>query len=93
MNDPTPAVPLVAWGGPNCSVMWFLETLFICKQIAPGLLPPLLPFYPATNDTLFGDDTLGHGSFGTWHILPSISMVDSVACLRYAECPCPRLYY
>ena len=29
---------------------------------------------------------MGQGSFGTWHILPSISMVDSVACLRYAEC-------
>ena len=33
-----------------------------------------------------GDDTLGQGSFGTWHILPIISMVGSVACLRYAGC-------
>ena len=32
------------------------------------------------------DSTLGQGTFGTWHILPSISMVDSVTCLRYAEC-------
>ena len=32
-------------------------------------------------------DTLGQGSFGTWYVLlPSISMVDSVACLRYVEC-------
>ena len=30
--------------------------------------------------------TLVQGTFGTWHILASISMVDSVACLRYAEC-------
>ena len=30
--------------------------------------------------------TLGQGTFGTWHILSSISMVDSVTCLRYAEC-------
>ena len=30
--------------------------------------------------------TLGQGIFGAWHILPSISMVDSVTCLRYAEC-------
>ena len=28
----------------------------------------------------------GQGSFGTWHILPSTSMVDSVTGLRYAEC-------
>ena len=41
---------------------------------------------PVITMTSSGDDTLGQGSFGTWHILPSISMVDSVACLRYAEC-------
>ena len=34
--------------------------------------------------TLSGDDTLGQGAFGTWHILHSISMVGSVTCLRYA---------
>ena len=38
------------------------------------------------SSTLFGDDTLGQGTSGTWHILPSISMFDSVTCLRYAEC-------
>ena len=37
------------------------------------------------NSTLFGDASLGQGSFGTWHILPSISMVDSVTCLHYAD--------
>ena len=36
--------------------------------------------------TFLGNDTLGQGTFGTWHMLPSISMVDSVTCLRYAEC-------
>ena len=30
--------------------------------------------------------TLWQGTFGTWHVLPSISMVDSATCLRYAEC-------
>ena len=52
-----------------------------CKHLLPN--PP-----SDDNDTLFGDDTraLGQGSFGPWHALPSISMVDSVACLRYAEC-------
>ena len=38
------------------------------------------------NRTLFGDATLGQGTFGTWSILPSTSMVDSVTGLRYAEC-------
>ena len=33
-----------------------------------------------------GDMTLGQGTFGTWSIQPSISMVDSVTRLRYAEC-------
>ena len=47
----------------------------------------LLPSPPSdNNDTLFGDDTLGQGTSGTWHILPIISMVDSVTCLRHAEC-------
>ena len=32
-----------------------------------------------------GDVTLGQGAFGAWHALRSISMVDSVACMRYAE--------
>ena len=36
--------------------------------------------------TSSGDDTLGQGSFGTWHVLPSTSMVDSVTGLRCAEC-------
>ena len=31
------------------------------------------------------------GSFGTWDVLPSISMVDSVSCLRYAEFPVPPI--
>ena len=35
---------------------------------------------------LCGDATLGQGTFGTWHVLPSTSMVDSVTGLRYAEC-------
>ena len=35
---------------------------------------------------LIPDSTLGQGTFGTWHVLPSTSMVDSVTCLRYAEC-------
>ena len=52
-----------------------------CKHLLPN---------PPSNDndmyTFLGDDTLGQGSFGTWHMLPSISMVDSVACLRHAEC-------
>ena len=41
---------------------------------------------PVITMTFSGDDTLGQGTFGTWHILPSISMVDSGTCLRYAEC-------
>ena len=41
---------------------------------------PVITMHP------LGDATLGQGTFGTWHILPSISMVDSVTCLRYAEC-------
>ena len=36
--------------------------------------------------TYMGDVTLGQGTFGTWYILPSTSMVDSVTGLRYAEC-------
>ena len=43
-------------------------------------------WWATTNDILFGDDTLGQGSFGTWYALPSTSMVDSVTGLRYAEC-------
>ena len=35
---------------------------------------------------LCGDETLGQGSFGTWDMPPSASMVDSVSCLCYAEC-------
>jgi hypothetical protein len=49
-----------------------------CKHLLPS--PP-----SDNNDTLFGDDTLGQGTFGTWHMLLSTSMVDSVTCLRYAE--------
>ena len=46
-----------------------------------------LPNPPSdNNDSLFADDTLGQGFFGTWYILPSTSMVDSVTGLRYAEC-------
>ena len=41
---------------------------------------------PVMAMTSSGDDTLGQGTFGAWHILPSISMVDSVTCLRYTEC-------
>ena len=40
---------------------------------------------PVMTMTSSGDDTLGQGFFGTWDTLPSISMVDSVSCLRYAE--------
>ena len=36
--------------------------------------------------SIFADDTLEQGSFGTWSILPSTSMADSVTGLRYAEC-------
>ena len=35
---------------------------------------------------LHGDATLWQGTFGTWYVLPSTSMVDSVTGLRYAEC-------
>ena len=50
-------------------------------------LQTLLPNPPSDdNDTLFGDDTLGQGSFGTWCMLPSASMVaDSVTGLHHAE--------
>ena len=49
--------------------------------------PYLLPSPTSDNNsTLFGDATLVQGSFGTWYILPSTSMVDSVTGLRYAEC-------
>ena len=68
-----------------------------CTHLLPSSRPlvhlhkPLpyhvIPSPPSdNNDTLFGDDTLGQGTFGTWHILPSISMVDSVTCLRYVDC-------
>ena len=40
---------------------------------------------PVMTMTSSGDDTLGQGSFGTWHVLPSASMVDSVTGLRCAE--------
>ena len=40
---------------------------------------------PVLTCALCGDATLGQGTSGTWHILPSISMVNSVTCLRYAE--------
>ena len=43
------------------------------------------------NSTLFGDATLGQGAFGTQGTLPSISMVDSVSCLRCAEFPVPPI--
>jgi hypothetical protein len=46
-----------------------------CKHLLPN--PP-----SDDNDILFADDTLGQGSFGTWHVLPSTSMVDSVTGLR-----------
>ena len=49
-----------------------------CKHLLPN--PP-----SDDNDTFSGDDTLGQGSFGAWHMLPSTSMVDSVTGLRYAE--------
>ena len=31
------------------------------------------------------------GAFGTWHMLPSASMVDSVTGLRYAGVPVPPI--
>ena len=37
------------------------------------------------NSTFFGDATLVQCSSGTWYMLPSARMVDSVAGLRYAE--------
>ena len=46
----------------------------------------LLPSPPSDNNsTLPGGATLGQGTSGTWHVLPSISMVDPVTCLRYAK--------
>ena len=55
-----------------------------CKHLLPN--PP-----SDDNDSLFADDTLRQGFFGTWYMLPSISMADSVACLRYAEFPVPPI--
>ena len=50
-----------------------------CKHLLPS---------PLSDDvcTLHGRRDTGAGTFGTWHVPPSISMGDSVSCLRYAEC-------
>ena len=55
------------------------------------LLCIVLKFFPPYH-TMTTQFTLGQGTFGTWHILPSISMVDSVTCLRYTECSCAPDY-
>ena len=49
-------------GGPwPCAPKW------PCKHLLPN--PP-----SDDNDSLFADDTLGQGSFGTWDMLPSVAM-------------------
>ena len=65
-----------------------------CPQCLPSDTVPIrpvmtmTPFYVGfiTPRNFLGDDTLGQGTSGAWHVLPSISVVDSVTCLRYAEC-------
>ena len=59
----------------------FSPTAFSSVQFSP--LQTLLPSPPSDDVCAhFGDTTLGQGTFGAWHVLPSISMVESVTCLR-----------
>ena len=62
---------------------------FSPTAFSSALNGPANTYYHARSVMTFapfmGDVTLGQGTFGTWHVLPSISMVDSVACLRCAE--------
>ena len=60
-----------------------------CPQHQARPVITIAPRYPSQTSaipyhTLFGDATLGQGTSGAWHVLPSISMTDSVTRLRYA---------
>ena len=68
----------MVWYGGTVPIRSWTRTLRL-----PGIRHRHLPYHTIPYQSPV---TLGQGTFGTWYILPSTSMADSVTGLRYAEC-------
>ena len=71
------------------SVQFKVQFTFCITRMRTHLNSPVNTYYHARPVITFLPSLVTRhrvpGTFGTWHILPSISMVDSVTCLRYTE--------